>query len=416
MKHFCLLLVLGLFTLATPGTVSAEDLPKEKITISFADQEVREVISTLAKFGEANVIVSPLLKGRVSHNFHSVPWDVALRIVVKSVGGKIVKERDGILLIAPAQGEGGKDAKALRVQSAERVRLKAGKHLANSNAALESMLKVLSKEAQSGAARAEALDTQLKDLRKQAALLEAERDRMQVNGYKASSPPVAQLEQQRRLVAQQMKDVAAELQARREHADKLAVQIERLKAQQLTLKALKLYPGSATPLPPQGVIVDKDGRLIARGRIDAIKRLKAASLLKAEGAAKVRHLETARRTKTQAAARALALAAEKRTTYASAKHAYGAASTELKRKRIKNLKHASRYLTAAGDAEGAKRALAQAAQAERALDLYEVRMKTGAADGQMGASLDGLRREVHALRDEVRELTALVRHLLQQQK
>jgi type II secretory pathway component GspD/PulD (secretin) len=74
------------------------------VSIDFKDRPIEEVIAEIAKFGDANVIVSPRVNEsgqKITLSLNNVPWDAALEAVVKTVGFALVRESYGIMRVVP---------------------------------------------------------------------------------------------------------------------------------------------------------------------------------------------------------------------------------------------------------------------------------------------------------------------------
>jgi hypothetical protein len=89
----CLLFAVG-------GSALADDDAGPTITVEFENAPVRDVITTIAKFAEANVIIPADIDGTLANvSLHEVPWRAALDQVAKLVGCEVVEEAYGILRI-----------------------------------------------------------------------------------------------------------------------------------------------------------------------------------------------------------------------------------------------------------------------------------------------------------------------------
>jgi type II secretory pathway component GspD/PulD (secretin) len=73
----------------------------QPVTMSFTDEDVRKVISSIASFGGASVIVSEKVKGTVTLTLNDTPWRAALEQVVRTVGFALVEEDYGLLKVLP---------------------------------------------------------------------------------------------------------------------------------------------------------------------------------------------------------------------------------------------------------------------------------------------------------------------------
>jgi type II secretory pathway component GspD/PulD (secretin) len=71
----------------------------EKVTYEATNVELRTLIDLIAKFGRANIIVAPEVKGTISVRLDNVPWRDALDVSVKTLGYVVVEENRGILRV-----------------------------------------------------------------------------------------------------------------------------------------------------------------------------------------------------------------------------------------------------------------------------------------------------------------------------
>ena len=85
------------------GRIKARVLMVEKpevVEYRAIDADVREVISTIAEIGKANVIISPKVQGNVTMKLENIPWRDALEIVAKTNGFVLVQEPCGVTRVA----------------------------------------------------------------------------------------------------------------------------------------------------------------------------------------------------------------------------------------------------------------------------------------------------------------------------
>lgn len=71
----------------------------QRVEFVFDDQDIKEVISTIAKVANANVIVAPEVEGTVRLRLTDVPWRDALEQICKTRGYTVVEERRNILRV-----------------------------------------------------------------------------------------------------------------------------------------------------------------------------------------------------------------------------------------------------------------------------------------------------------------------------
>ncbi len=81
----------------TAGVLAVEE--PARVTFSFQDQDIRDVINTISKLGNANIVVAPEVAGTLTLNLTDVPWRDALEVAVKTLGYVVVKENRGILRV-----------------------------------------------------------------------------------------------------------------------------------------------------------------------------------------------------------------------------------------------------------------------------------------------------------------------------
>lgn len=72
------------------------------VTMSFTNEDVQQVIKTIASSAGAQITVSPSVKGTVTVNFTNVPWRAALKYVVETAGEySLVEEDYSVLRVVP---------------------------------------------------------------------------------------------------------------------------------------------------------------------------------------------------------------------------------------------------------------------------------------------------------------------------
>lgn len=92
---------IGAFMVRKAPNLLKVERPKP-ITIAFDDENIRTVITRIADYAGANVIVSPKVEGTITLNLNETPWQAALEQVVKTVGKYALVEEDfGILRVVP---------------------------------------------------------------------------------------------------------------------------------------------------------------------------------------------------------------------------------------------------------------------------------------------------------------------------
>jgi type II secretory pathway component GspD/PulD (secretin) len=73
----------------------------EPVTFSFTDEDIRTVITTIAGYAEADVILSPKVTGTITLSLSDTPWREALEQVARTLGFAVVEENYGILRVVP---------------------------------------------------------------------------------------------------------------------------------------------------------------------------------------------------------------------------------------------------------------------------------------------------------------------------
>ena len=75
----------------------------ERVTFSFKDEDIKNVINVIATYSGANIVVSPAVNGSVTTSLKNIPWRDALEQIVKTLGYAVVEEDRGILRIIPIE-------------------------------------------------------------------------------------------------------------------------------------------------------------------------------------------------------------------------------------------------------------------------------------------------------------------------
>ncbi|MSR45962.1 MAG: hypothetical protein EXS13_02655 [Planctomycetes bacterium] len=93
------------------GCIATQDSPRlwrvekpPRVTMSFQAEEIKKVIEAIAKYGNANIVVSEKVTGNVTMVINDRPWRDALEAVVKTNGYYLVQEDRGILRVVDEQG------------------------------------------------------------------------------------------------------------------------------------------------------------------------------------------------------------------------------------------------------------------------------------------------------------------------
>ncbi len=93
------------------GCIVTQETPKlwrvekpPRVTMSFQAEDIKKVIEAIAKYGNANIVVSEKVKGNVTMVINERPWRDALEAVVKTNGYFLVHEDRGILRVVDEAG------------------------------------------------------------------------------------------------------------------------------------------------------------------------------------------------------------------------------------------------------------------------------------------------------------------------
>jgi type IV pilus assembly protein PilQ len=73
----------------------------ERLTLSFENEDIKKVVSVIATYSGANIVVSPEVKGTITFNLKNIPWRDALEQIVKTLRYAVVQEDRDILRIVP---------------------------------------------------------------------------------------------------------------------------------------------------------------------------------------------------------------------------------------------------------------------------------------------------------------------------
>ncbi len=75
----------------------------ERVTINFANADLKEVIDTIAAASGANIVIAPEVGGTISLRLQDVPWRDALTVATKTLGFVVVEDaRDILRVVDPA--------------------------------------------------------------------------------------------------------------------------------------------------------------------------------------------------------------------------------------------------------------------------------------------------------------------------
>jgi type II secretory pathway component GspD/PulD (secretin) len=71
------------------------------VTIDFTNADAVEVINSIAKFGDASIIISEKIGGKITVSLRALPWRAALEQVVKTLRFSLVEDEYGTLRVVP---------------------------------------------------------------------------------------------------------------------------------------------------------------------------------------------------------------------------------------------------------------------------------------------------------------------------
>ncbi len=90
-------------TRSAVSSKSAQDAPRQqdqkRITVSFQDVHIRDVVGAFAKFSDRTIIIGKSVDGFVTADIVDQPWDVALRQILQSQGFTALEDSNGIITV-----------------------------------------------------------------------------------------------------------------------------------------------------------------------------------------------------------------------------------------------------------------------------------------------------------------------------
>ena len=128
--------ILTLLLLAT-GLAAPAHAQTRRITASFQNVEMRDVVRAFAEFSGSSIVVGPDVGGVVTAEVRNQPWDVALRAIVEAYGFGVQEIGGGLLRIDSAVRIAGQRPDAPLVSRAIRLNYVPAESIA---AALEHVL------------------------------------------------------------------------------------------------------------------------------------------------------------------------------------------------------------------------------------------------------------------------------------
>jgi type II secretory pathway component HofQ len=94
--------ILTLLVLAISLAEAPAHAQTRRITASFQNVEMRDVVRAFAEFSESSIVVGPDVAGVVTAEVRNQPWDVALRAIVEAYGFGVQEIGGGLLRIDSA--------------------------------------------------------------------------------------------------------------------------------------------------------------------------------------------------------------------------------------------------------------------------------------------------------------------------
>jgi type IV pilus assembly protein PilQ len=82
---------------STEGAAPVSQQPR--ITVTYQDADVRDVVAAFAAFSGRTIVVGKDIKGTVTAEVRDQPWDVALRAILQSQGLAAVEDANGIISV-----------------------------------------------------------------------------------------------------------------------------------------------------------------------------------------------------------------------------------------------------------------------------------------------------------------------------
>ena len=81
------------------GALQGQQSQERRITITFADVHIREVLSTFAAYGNRTIVVGKTVDGFVNATINDQPWDVALKSILSTQGLSAIEDSTGIISV-----------------------------------------------------------------------------------------------------------------------------------------------------------------------------------------------------------------------------------------------------------------------------------------------------------------------------
>ena len=84
---------------AAPAAPAPQQSPERRITVSFQETHIRDVITSFAQFSGRTIVVGRQVDGFVTADIKNQPWDLALKSILASQGLSLVVEPSGIITV-----------------------------------------------------------------------------------------------------------------------------------------------------------------------------------------------------------------------------------------------------------------------------------------------------------------------------
>ncbi len=145
---------LGRTSMARAVTASARGRaaapPTPRLTVTYQDADIKEVISAFASFARRTIIVGKAVAGQVTAEIVDKPWDVALQAILKSQGLDAQEDSTGIITVDSYTN-------LLTKQAAEPLATEVKKlNYANANSIRSTILSLLSRDCTAASASGQA--------------------------------------------------------------------------------------------------------------------------------------------------------------------------------------------------------------------------------------------------------------------
>ncbi len=80
-------------------SLAAQQSQQPRITVTYADAEIRDVIAAFATFANRTIVAGKDVAGNITAEIKNQPWDVALKAILEAHGLALVEESSGIITV-----------------------------------------------------------------------------------------------------------------------------------------------------------------------------------------------------------------------------------------------------------------------------------------------------------------------------